>query len=205
MLSFSNTGGWALAETSEELLARLPATFRYSQALDHISERQRRRLLAEGSIIALARGVYRKSEWIGDEDLNEIAAKSGRATLCLRSALAHHHLIDDIPAKIDIAIPRGSWAPKTVAPVKWRHFDSDTFNVGRQTLALDGGQCIGIYSGERSIIDAFRMRHIHGTDLAIDALKRWLRENGQPSELLALAAPFPRARTVLRETLEILL
>lgn len=194
-----------MAPTSDELLASLPETFRYSEALDRISERQLRRLINDGSIIGLARGLYRKSDWIGDEDLIEITAKAPQATLCLRSALARHELIDDIPAEIDIAIPRGSWTPETTAPVRWRHFDPDTFDLGRGQLDIDGGRSIGIYSAERSIIDAYRMRYLEGADLAHEALKRWLRRGGQPSELLALARSFPRTQTALRETLEILL
>lgn len=194
-----------MAQTSDELLASLPETFRYSEALDHISERQLRRLIGAGSIIALSRGLYRKSDWLGDEDLIEIAAKAPQATVCLRSALARHELIDDIPAEIDIAILRGSWTPETTAPVRWRHFDPDTFSIGRGHLDLDGGRSIGLYSAERSIIDAFRMRHIEGADLANEAVKRWLRRGGQPSELLALTRSFPRTQTAVRETLEILL
>lgn len=194
-----------MALTTAELLADLPDTFRYSEALDLISERQLRRLIEEGSIIALARGLYRKSDWLGDEDLIEIASKAPLATLCLRSALARHDLIDDIPAEFDIAVPRGSWTPETTAPVRWRHFDSDTFNIGRDRIDVEGGRSIGLYSPERSIIDAFRMRHIDGADLAHESLKRWLRQGGQPSELLALAKSFPRTQTALRTTLEILL
>lgn len=194
-----------MAPKSDELLACLPETFRYSEALDRISERQFRRLKDDGSIIALSRGLYRKSDWLGDEDLIEIAAKAPQATLCLRSALARHDLIDDIPAEIDIAIPRGSWTPETTTPVRWRHFDTETFDLGRGSLDIGGGRSIGLYSAERSIIDAFRLRHLEGADLANEALKRWLRQSGQPSELLALARSFPRALTALRETLEILL
>jgi hypothetical protein len=194
-----------VAPTSDELLARLPETFRYVEALQFISERQLRRLIGDGSIIALTRGLYRKSGWHGDEDLIEIAAKAPRATLCLQSALARHELIDNIPAEIDIAVPRGSWTPQTTVPVRWRHFDPGTFDLGRGRLHIDGGQTLGLYSAERSIIDAFRLRHIDGADLAVEALKRWLRQGGQPSALLALARSFPRAQPGLRETLEILL
>lgn len=194
-----------MARIVDEQLASLPDVFRYSEALEHISERQLRRLIDDGSIIALSRGLYRKNDWLGDEDLIEIAAKARLATICLRSALARHDLIDDIPAEIDIAIPRGSWTPETTAPVRWRHFDSDTFQIGRDRLDIGGGRSIGIYSAERSIIDAFRMRHLEGADLANEALKRWLRRGGQPSELLAVARSFPRTLTTLRETVEILL
>ncbi|HKE64385.1 MAG TPA: hypothetical protein VKB59_06995 [Micromonosporaceae bacterium] len=194
-----------MALTSGELLATLPDTFRYSEALDHITERQLRRLVGDGLVISLSRGLYRKRDWLGDEGLIEIAAKAPRATICLRSALARHNLIDDIPAEIDVAVPRGAWTPETTAPARWRHFDADTFEIGRDRLDIGGDRTIGIYSAERSIIDAFRMRHIDGVDLANGALKRWLRRGGQPSELLRMARFFPRATTALRETMEILL
>ena len=76
--------------TIDELLDELPDTFRYSEALEQISERQLRRLLADGRITAVSRGLYRKSDWLGDDGLIEIAAKSPQATICLRSALARH-------------------------------------------------------------------------------------------------------------------
>jgi hypothetical protein len=194
-----------MAPTTGELLDRLPAIFRYSEALHHVSERQLRRHIEDGAIVAFSRGLYRKDDRLGDEDLVEIAAKSPRATLCLRSALARHELIDDIPAEIDLAVPRGSWVPATTAPVRWRLFDPDTFDLGRGRFEIDGGRSIGLYSAERSIIDAFRMRHLEGADLANEALKRWLRRGGTPSELLSMARSFPRTQTALRETLEILL
>jgi hypothetical protein len=58
---------WRIAPTSDELLAELPDTFRYSEALERISERQLRRLLSDGQITALARGLYRKRDWLGDD------------------------------------------------------------------------------------------------------------------------------------------
>ncbi len=205
MLRIPYGGGELMAPTSGELLAGLPGVFRYSEALEHVSERQLRRLIVDGSIVPLTRGLYRKSEWLGDEDLIEIAAKSACATICLRTALARHDLIDDIPAEIDIAVRRGAWQPQTTAPVRWRSFDIDTFQIGRDQLDIGGGRVIGLYSAERSIIDAFRMRHIDGADLAIEALKRWLRSGGQPSALLSLARSFPRTMSALRESMEILL
>lgn len=194
-----------MATTIANLLTKLPDTFRYSEALRHINERQLRKLIDLGEITALSRGIYRKSTWLGDEDLMEIAIKAPDATICLRSALARHNLIDDIPREIDIALRRGSWTPALSIPIRWRHFDPDTFEIGRSLISIGGNRTIGIYSAERSIIDAFRMRHLEGADLANEALKRWLRNGGQPSDLLQLARNFPRTLTTLRETLTILL
>lgn len=70
----------------------------------------------------------------------------------------------------------------------------------------DEGLTIGLYSPERTIIDAFRMRHHIGADIANNALKRWLRRRGStPATLLELARSFPRTLPILRTTLEILL
>lgn len=194
-----------MTSTASGLLAMLPHTFRYSDAREQLNERQFRSLIESGQITVISRGLYRKAGSIGDDDLLEIAAKAPMATICLRSALSRHGLIDDIPAEYDIAIPRGRWAPVTNAPVRWRHFDKATFELGRDQLALDDDYSIGIYSAERSIVDAFRLRHLDGEDLANDALKRWLRQGGQPSELLRLSSSLPRAASAIRKTLEILL
>lgn len=190
-----------------DILAGLPNTFRFSEALKHINERQLRQLIADQEIIPLARGLYRKSDWYGDQDLAEIAAKSPRATIALRSALASHNLIDDIPTAIDIAIPRGSWTPHTTIPIRWHHFNPETFDIGRETLDTGAARTIGIYNAERSIIDALRLSHREGGDttMANQALKAWLRRGGQPSTLLQMARAFPRTQRALRATLDILL
>jgi predicted transcriptional regulator of viral defense system len=153
------------------------------------------------------RGLYRKSDWHGDQDLAEIAAKSPRATIALRSALANHNLIDDIPTTIDLAIPRGSWTPHTTIPIRWHHFNPETFDIGRETLDTGAARTIGIYNAVRSIIDALRLSHREGGDttMANQALKAWLRRGGQPSTLLQMARAFPRAQRALRATLDILL
>lgn len=186
-------------------LDSMPDTFRFSEALEHLNKRQFYKLLADGSIAQIARGLYRKSDWHGDEDLIEIASSSPRATIALRSALARHDLIDDIPDMLDIAIPRGTWAPRTRTPVKWHRFDPNTFDIGRDTLDIGAGREIGLYSPPRSIIDAYRLHHHEGIDLANEALKRWLRQGGQPSELLRMARSFPHAQRALQQTLSILL
>lgn len=90
---------------------------------------------------------------------------------------------------MDLALPRGSWPPVTWFAVRWHHFDPATIDIGRQTLEIDNGGRIGPHSAQRSIIDAFRMRHLEGVDMASEAVKRWLRR-GQPSELLPAAKAF---------------
>lgn len=126
--------------------------------------------------------------------------------MCLRSALARHGLIDDIPAEIDIALRRGTRAPALGAPIRWHRFDPTTFDLGRGVLDLGAGQTIGLYGPERCIADAFRLAGSEGPGLGNEALRRWLRRRGStPAQLLRLAAQLPKAGTSLRRSLQVLL
>ena len=187
----------------------LPATFSYSQARRHgLSDRRLYSLRDAGLIEQLGRGLFQRADATGDadRDLIEIAHRAPRATLCLTTALARHGLTDAIPARIDAALPRGHRHPATAAPVSWHAFAADTFDIGRDQLALTSQTSIGLYNPQRCIIDAFRLRHLEGPEPAIEALRRWLRRRGsQPAELLAMARAFPKAEPALRSALEILL
>lgn len=188
-------------------LALLPEVFTYSEARRiGLSDRRLYGLRDSGVIEPLGRGMFRRAGADGDPDLLEIARRAPEATLCLGTALARHGLSDEIPAAIDVALPGGRRFPATSAPAKWHRFDADTFDVGRESLAV-GDLTMGIYGAERSICDAFRMRHLEGSEQAVEALKRWLRQRGaQPSSLLRTAAQFgPRAERPIREALQVLL
>lgn len=189
-----------------ELLRALPPAFTFAQARHGgLSERNLRELRELGRLETLARGIYLRSG-AADADLLQIAARTPEATLCLRSALARHELIDDIPFEIDLALPRGKRRPATTAPARWHHFDADTFHLGQGRLSLAGGLSIGLYSPERCIVDAFRLRHLEGTELAHQSLKAWLRtRHAQPAALLRLAKSFPKGELSLRQALELLL
>jgi hypothetical protein len=187
---------------------RLPSTFTRKQAEQtDLTKHALYRMRDRGELQQIARGVFRRRHAaLADEDLLEIAARSSRATLCLQSALARHGLSDAIPAAHDLALPRGTRAPVSRAPVQWHWFEASSFEIGRALLPLDDDSSIGLYSAERSIVDAFRMRGREGHDVANEALKRWLRRRGsQPSALLQIAKALPRSQGPLRHALEVLL
>lgn len=167
----------------------------------------RGRLVEDGALIRFSRGLYRRAD-IGaaDLDLIEAALRSPLATICLTSALALHELTDEIPAALDLALPRRKWHPAGPVVAQWHSFDPGTFAIGRYLFEVDPGVSIGCYSAERSIIDAFHTRGLTGTDVAVEALKRWLRRPGsQPAQLVDLATSWPRALAPLRRALEVLL
>ena len=64
----------------------------------------------------------------------------------------------------------------------------------------------GVHRTGSTQIDAYRLRHLYGTDQAHEALKRWLRQPGnQPSELLAMTKHFTNTAPMIRTTLEAIL
>jgi len=195
----------------------LPAAFSTSAALDAgLTRPLLDRLVRDGDLERFGRGLFLRSVYADgmDTDLVEIAVRAPSATICLTSALARHGLTDEIPAAVDIALPREHWQPRVAARVAWHRFAEDSFTIGRHDLQLTHPSrtaaseplTIGLYSAERSIIDAFRTRGTTGFDLATDTLRRWLRDpTRQPADLLTLCEHWPRTLTALRTALEILL
>jgi hypothetical protein len=159
-----------------------------------------------GLVEQLARGIFIQPDLPADPDLVEVAVRATNATLCLTTALARHDLIDDISPVIDVALPRPQRPPRTTAPVAWHRFNRDTFEIERGKLTVYGELTIGLYSPARSIIDAFRLKHLYGDDQAVGALRRWLAVSGnQPADLLTLARHFPGTEPPLRRVLQVLL
>ena len=142
-------------------MIELPAVFTSSQAAAAgVSDRQLAKWRTNDEITVVARGIYLRHQIEADLDLLEIAIRAPDATLCLTSALARHGLVDDIPQAIDAALPRTQRQPRTVAPTRWHRFDTATFDVDRTTIDIGAETTIGLYGPRRSIIDAFRLRHL---------------------------------------------
>ncbi|GAB3931759.1 hypothetical protein GCM10029976_036580 [Kribbella albertanoniae] len=166
-------------------------------------------LAKAGEYERVAPGIYVRAGMLDDTTAGwaSIACRNRAATLCLLSALALHDLTDEIPRASDIALPRGE-RPLTTrfATIKWHSFDRATFALGRTERDVVEGITIGIYSAERTIVDAYRLRHDIGADIANEALKRWLRRRGStPATLLDIGMSFPKALPAVRAALEVLL
>lgn len=164
------------------------------------------RAARDGRLDRIARGIYLPSDAsAADWDWIEAATRRPDATICLTSALAHHELTDEIPAALDVAIPRGSRTPASTGAIAWHQFDRATFEIGRDEMPIPGtDQLMGIYSPERSIADAFRLRGEVGYELAREALKEWLSRGGKPARLMEMASRLPRAKSPVLHALEML-
>jgi hypothetical protein len=63
-----------------------------------------------------------------------------------------------------------------------------------------------VVSPERSLVDMIRLRHREGSDIAWEALRRWLgRKGAKPAALIEMAKSFHGAESAVRNALEIVL
>jgi hypothetical protein len=186
----------------------LPPAFTYTQArAAGISAERLYAYRAKGLVDQIARGLYRWADAPEiDQDLLEIVHRAPRGTLCLTTALARHGLTDIIPPSIDIALPRGSRVPTLRKTIDVHVFARETFDLGREELAVGDKLSVGIYSPERTLIDIIRLRHREGPDVAWEGLRRWLaRKGSKPAALLVMAKHFHGAERPVRDALEIVL
>ncbi len=192
----------------KDLAQRSGGVFKASEALEvGIHPRDLYALRDRGFLIELSRGVFRlaDAEMIPYLDLVAVSQRSPQGTICLNSALSFWDLTDEVPAEVHLAVPRGAHRPVIdYPPVRVHVFAASSFGFGRERFRLDSGEEIFIYSPERSVVDAMRLRSQVGTDVAYEALRRYLRQPGaSPGDLLRLARKL-RAGGPMSDALEVL-
>jgi predicted transcriptional regulator of viral defense system len=172
----------------------LPPTFTTRIAREHgLHPRDLYRMRDTGDLIELSRGVFRHADaptphWA---DLLAVAYRAPVGIVCCVSALVVHDLTDEIPATVQIAVPRPHRPPRiSHPPTEVFRFAAATFNLGLAAVEAAPGERIRIYNSERTVVDLMRLRHRLGEPLALGALRRYLRRrDARPGELLALARP----------------
>ena len=160
---------------------------RYSEA---IAEGIHPRILYElcdlGIIEQIHRGLYALSEMTDIEELDLVTISKiiPEGIVCLVSALYFHRLTVQIPRWIDIAVNRNYIPPKVKYPPTQIHYFSDKFyKAGIESHKFNGSE-VKIYSREKSIIDCFRLRKKVGIDVAVEALKNYLKQDNLNINLL---------------------
>lgn len=175
-----------MPEPTERLaqrLATLRPTFasRTAKAAG-ISSRDLATLTTAGEIDEVSRGVYRLADAppTAHLDLLAVCTRAPHAVVCGESALGLHELIDAIPNKVHIAVPRGANRPKiTYPPTQVSQYAADTFNFAIEQFEAAPTEYIPVYSPARAVVDAMRLGRAAGRGLALSALNRYLRRHGQ--------------------------
>ena len=109
--------------------------FRVREAVDAgIPRHQIYRLRDEGDLVVLSRGVMQSvdSDPAMNTEFAALAARVPDGTICLSSGLSYWDLSDELPARIDLAVPRGAHWPKIDMPATRLHrFAAETFGLDR--------------------------------------------------------------------------
>lgn len=180
-------------ESSLNRLRRIGPLFRSKAAIEAgVSWRDLYALRDQGAIIELSRGLYQLAESSGSDKLDFIvvSVRAPKGMVCLNSALAHWDLSDEIPPMVHLAVRKGSHRPSiNYPPTKIHVFADTTFDLGRIEVVVGESERFWISNRERSVVDAFRLRHRVGDALANEALRRYLRT--RPN--LPLLAEYGRA------------
>ena len=152
-----------------------------------------------GEVVELSRGVYQLSDVAGGTNIDFVAvcARVPQGMICLNSALAYWNLSDEIPSEVHLAVPQGSHRPVVDFPPTRVHvFRSETFDLGRLEVRSENGARFWITDRERTVVDAFRLRHLVGEDMAYEALRRYLRGRPRRARIVELARRFRVSATI---------
>ncbi len=173
-------------------LLDLPSTFTTAQARRAgVQFRDLYRARDEQLVVELSRGVFRRTDAPAPSypDLLAVAHRSPRAVVCLLSAGSIHDLTDEVPAAVQIAVPRRTWPPKiSPPPVEVFSFDAATFDLGLDAVEAAPGEMVRMYSAARTVVDLMRLRGRIGESVAQIALRRYVTSPGaEVGELLELA------------------
>ncbi|MDT3682139.1 MAG: type IV toxin-antitoxin system AbiEi family antitoxin [Truepera sp.] len=132
------------------------------------------RLHDEGEIIELSRGVFRRADapaasW---PDLLAVQVRSPVAIACCLTAASVHGLTDELPGKVQIAVPRGTRTPQIAyPPTQALRFDAPTFELGLSQVEAAPGESVRVYDPSRTVVDLFRLRHRFGEAAAYGVLR----------------------------------
>lgn len=166
------------------------------------------RLRDEGALIELSRGIYRVADMPATAhlDLVTVCRRVPDGMICLNSAASFWDLTDEMPGSVHVAVARGRHRPRIAYPSTRVHvFAAETFALGRVHQTVDSSESIAVSSRERTVVDLLRLRARVGRDVALSALRAYLRrQDAKPGELLALARQL-RIGSVMSEVLEPLL
>lgn len=171
-----------------------------------LDSRALRRLVDDGSVERVARGLYRVTE----DELTEhytraaVCARVPDAIVCLLTALRFHELGTQLPRKVWIAIPHKARAPQVPElPIRVVRFSGASLRYGVVSTTFEGVPA-RITDPARTVVDCFRFRSVVGVDVAIEALRDALYDRKASADQIWRAAETCRAKSLVGPVLEAL-
>ena len=169
-----------------------------------VSRTQIRRLLEQGVIERVGRGLYRDPAAPLDErsDIAQAARLVPGGVVCLLSSLRFHGLTTVNPFELWLAIDRKAWRPRAGhPPLRLVYLSGAALREGVEEHEV-GGVPVRVFSAAKTVADCFKFRNKIGTDVAVEALREYRRAHPKRLEEVWRFAGVDRVTRVIRPYLE---
>lgn len=160
----------------------------------------------EGLLVKEAHGLYRLANMprLSNPDLVQIAVRVPAAVFCLISALNYHNLTTQIPHKVYIALPRDVKAPRIdYPPIDITYLSEKAYLAGIEDQLIDG-ITTRIYDREKTVADCFKFRGKIGVDIAVEALRDYMKQPGRNIPILMQYSKINRVSKTIEPYLQAL-
>ncbi|MFT5042743.1 MAG: putative transcriptional regulator of viral defense system [Hyphomicrobiaceae bacterium] len=165
-----------------------------------------RRLCDRGLLERMGRGVYRVAGAPVTEfhSLAEVAVRVPHATVCLLSALQLHELTTEVPHAVWVMIDRHARMPTLASPkLEVVRASGRALVHGVEARDIEGVK-VKVTTPAKTVADCFRYRQHVGLDVAMAALRDYLRKHRGGVNTLVEAARADRIHTFMRPYLDAL-
>jgi len=169
-----------------------------------VSRTQVRRLVDQGLIERVGRGLYRDPGAPSTErsDLAQAARLVPGGVICLLSALRFHGLTTQNPFEVWLAIDRKAWRPSAEhPPLRLVFLSGAALREGVEEHDVDGVP-VHVFGAAKTVADCFKFRNKIGTDVAVEALRAYRRAHPKRLEVVWRFAEVDRVTRVMRPYLE---
>ena len=163
-----------------------------------------KRLVDKGILVSISRGVYMTQETKITEhhDLAIASARVPHGVICLISALQFHGMTTQIPREVWMAIEnRAASSRLTSPPLKIIRLTAPSLTSGIEKHTVEG-VVVSVYNPAKTVADCFKFRNKIGLDVAMEALKDYLRMKKGTVDDLWRFAKIDRVAKVLQPYIE---
>lgn len=164
------------------------------------------RLVSEGTIEAIARGVYRLAQKpiTQNNRLAVVATKVPHAVVCLLSALQYDEIGSQLPSEVWIALERRAWRPTlSHPPLRIVRYLGQALTQRVEIHNIEGVD-VKVCGVAKTLADCFKCRNKIGIDVALEALREAWRERHFTMGELDRYSTICRVRRVMQPFLETL-
>lgn len=165
------------------------------------------RMVNNGDIIQIARGLYTSNDYIPGSHYSFLEAQKivSHGVVCLLSALTYYEIGTQNPSLVWMAVSRRARAPQvTKHPIQIVRFSGKAYDEGIINQEIEGGM-IHIYNIPKTIADCFKYRNKIGLEVALEALKDVIQNKKSTIDELIYYSDICRVKNIMTPYIESLI